>query len=757
MIIIDFLKDKKIAILGFGREGKSSFRFIRNHLPDKHLAIHDRNAIEITNDNITVVSGENYLQNLNNYDIILKTPGISFANLNYFIEPEKISSQTALFLQYYGKQTIGITGTKGKSTTSSLIYHVFKQNHKKVALAGNIGVPFFDIIEQIDKETFVVAELSAHQLEFVHHSPHIAVFLNLYQEHLDHFNSFSSYMQAKLNITKYQNENDILVYNEDDEWITKLLIQHNFTREFYPYSNRVKNNAAFTTCKLFGLSAHEIKTAFTSFIPLEHRQEFVGEKHGIRFYNDSIATVPEATIHALETLKEVNTLLLGGFDRGIDYAILYDYLQKNPVENIVFMGPAGTRMKTEWEQLRNINRKGRKDFTQSVQRGDYSNTRYIVENDMQRIIDFAIQNTQKGKICLLSPAAASYDQYTNFEERGKRFKQCALQPFSLKSFNSFKIDVSCDNFICINKEEEFEYLFENKIFQSPFLILGGGCNILFTTAFHGTVIHINTKGIEIIDQTEDFVTVAVKSGENWEDFIDFCVKNRFFGVENLSGIPGKVGSSPVQNIGAYGVEVKDVIKKVYAVEIATGKTLVLSNADCKFGYRDSIFKNELKNRVLITSVVFQLSKNEKYNLTYKALKDELQTYPALTLLLVQEKIKEIRNRKLPDPEQIGSAGSFFKNPVIQKDKFEKLQKKYPQLISFVEDDYHVKLAAAQLIEISGWKGFRESNVGVYPLQPLVLVNYGNATGKDIMNLSLKIQESVFENFEVRLECEVQVV
>ncbi|MCL2290957.1 MAG: UDP-N-acetylmuramate dehydrogenase [Bacteroidetes bacterium] len=750
MKIIDFLKDKKIAILGFGREGKSSFNFIRNYLPDKHLAIHDKNFIDLNDTNTTIISGENYLQNLNDYNLILKTPGISFAHLNYYIEPEKISSQTALFLQYYAKQTIGITGTKGKSTTSSLIYHMLKQNHKKAVLAGNIGTPFFDIIDEIDEQTFVVAELSAHQLEFVHYSPHIAIMLNLYQEHLDYFNSFSSYVHAKMNITKYQTENDILIYNEDDAQISKQIIQHNFVREFYPFSNHDKNNAAITTCKLLGISDKDIEIALTSFVPLEHRQEFVGEKHGIRFYNDSIATVPEATIYALETLKDVDTLLLGGFDRGIDYTVLYDYLDKNPVENIVFMGPAGERMRTEWEGRRT-------QMTRMPQMNADNSLKIncIEENDMQKIIRFVIMHTQKGKICLLSPAAASYDQYTNFEERGKKFKQCVLQPFSLKSFNSFKIEVLCNDFICINKEEEFDYLFDKKIFETPFFILGGGYNILFTKDFNGTIIHINTKGIKIVNETKDFVDIKVKSGENWDDFIDFCVKNRFFGVENLAGIPGKVGSCPVQNIGAYGVEVKDVIKEVHLREIATGKLLVFSNEACKFGYRDSVFKNELKNKHIITSVVFQLSKIENYNLTYKALKDELQIYPDITLALVQEKIKEIRNRKLPDVEQIGSAGSFFKNPVILREKFEKLQQKCPQLVHFYEDENHVKLAAAQLIEISGWKGFRGGDAGVYPFQPLVLVNYGNATAQEIADLAEKIQQSVFEHFEVNLECEVQ--
>ena len=280
---------------------------------------------------------------------------------------------------------------------------------------------------------------------------------------------------------------------------------------------------------------------------------------------------------------------------------------------------------------------------------------------------------------------------------------------------------------------------------------------MFTKDFCGTVIHINTRGINIIEQTKDFATIEVKAGENWDDFIDFCTKNQFFGVENLSGIPGKVGSCPVQNIGAYGVEVKDMIKEVHTREIATGKGRVFSNAACKFGYRDSVFKNKLKHKVLITSVVFQLSKHKVFNLNYKALRDELQIYPDISLSLVQEKVKEIRNRKLPDVAQIGSAGSFFKNPVITKENFEKLQKEYPQLTCFEIDETSVKLAAAQLIEISGWKGFREGDAGVYPHQPLVLVNYGSATGEEIMNLATKIKQSVLENFGVKLECEVQMM
>jgi len=730
--MINFLKGKKVAILGFGKEGKSSYQFIRNYFPDKHLAIHDRQQIDVDDLNTSVICGENYLQNLNNYDIILKSPGISFSQLNYYIESEKISSQTELFLKYFGKQTIGVTGTKGKSTTASLIYHIFTENEIKTVLAGNIGVPFFDIMDTLDEQTLVVAELSAHQLEFVRHSPHIAVMLNLYQEHLDYFNSFSSYLQAKFNITKYQNEDDILVYNENDELITKHIEQLRWVRSFYSFSNSNKANVARVICKLFGVSETSIERAIDSFVSLEHRQEFVAERHGIRFYNDSIATVPEATIYALQALKEVDTLLLGGFDRGIDYKVLYEYLIENPVENIAFMGPAGERMKN------NIP----------------SSTKFIVENDMQTIIRFAILNTKKGGICLLSPAAASYDQYTNFEERGKRFKECVFQPFSLLTFNSFKIASTCDEFVCINNEEDLEYLFNKEVFKTQFFILGGGCNVLFTKNLEETIVYINTKGIKKINETEDYVEIEAKAGENWDDLINFCVKNRYFGLENLAGIPGKVGSSPVQNMGAYGVEVKDTILEIRGVEVETGNIITFSNEACRFGYRDSIFKNEMKGKVIITSVVFRLSKIEQYNLSYKALKDELHPQSNLTLAVVIEKIKEIRSRKLPDVALIGSAGSFFKNPVVLKEQFDILKQKCPQLVHFEDKGNYVKLAAAQLIEITGWKGYREGDAGVYPYQPLVLVNYGEATGKDIIGLAQKIQQSVFKQFGVILECEV---
>lgn len=448
-IILDILRGKKIVILGFGKEGVSSYKFIRRYFPDMPLTVADKskslNVSDLEGDNnLTVQVGEGYDKNLNDFDLIMKTPGVNLNALPYFVDPEKITSQTDLFLRAFSDQVIGVTGTKGKSTTSSLIFHILHSIFKNVILSGNIGIPFFDIIEQINENTIVVAELSAHQLEYLHVSPHISILLNLYQEHLDHFNSFNNYQLSKLNITKYQKNDDVLVYNADDEHIHNLLVSHDYTRRYLPFSRNevlgdgaysfesqiviTKNKeqlahydlaqcdnlpgthnynnimAAILACRQVGAEDADILEHLRSFKGLPHRIEFVGTFNGISFYNDSISTIPEATIAALKTLKKVDTLIIGGFDRGIEYDVLIDYLQKNPVRNVVFTGPAGKRIFDEWKQNFNLPEN------------------FILENDFEEIVIFAYKNTAEGKICLLSPAASSYDQFKNFVERGNTYK-----------------------------------------------------------------------------------------------------------------------------------------------------------------------------------------------------------------------------------------------------------------------------------------------------------------------------------------------
>ncbi|HRR04768.1 MAG TPA: UDP-N-acetylmuramate dehydrogenase, partial [Bacteroidales bacterium] len=252
--------------------------------------------------------------------------------------------------------------------------------------------------------------------------------------------------------------------------------------------------------------------------------------------------------------------------------------------------------------------------------------------------------------------------------------------YPLKTLNTFRVNGIVKRFVEIDTLDNVDYLFDEKLFKGKFLIIGEGSNMLFTDDFEGTIIRIATKGIKKIKETEEHVWLKVEAGETWEDFVNYCISNQYFGVENLIGIPGWVGSASVQNIGAYGVEVKDVIEKVEGVFIANKKKFIFSSHDCKFGYRDSVFKNKFKNSVIITSVIFKLSKKEYYTLTYKALHDYLQNDSStISLSAVAKAVLDIRNSKLPDIQKIGSAGSFFKNPIISPKKAEELSLNYPNL------------------------------------------------------------------------------
>ena len=452
--ILNAVRGRKIIILGFGKEGVSTYRFLRKHFPDMPIAVADANpnlkTDEFDDPKLSFNNGPDYNQGLNNYDLIFKTPGISFNLLNYFVEPKRITSQTDLFLEACHKQVIGVTGTKGKSTTASLICHILKSAGRKAILAGNIGVPFFDILEQLDDKTMVVAELSAHQLEFIHRSPDYAVLLNIYQEHLDHFNSFNNYQIAKLNITRYQDDRQFLVYNGDDEHIPGLIKSYNLNRDRCifgsepqegPYAccrdgivhfaisghledeydlshyhnlpgthNYYNTMAALAVCRKLGVTHDQIMHGLNTFHGLPNRIEYIGQYDGIAFYNDSISTIPEATVAAVRALRRVETLILGGYDRGIEYGLLLQFFKEEPMPNIAFTGPAGKRILEEWQA---------------------SDTpmpeNHILEDDFRKIVDFAFEKTSQNKIVLLSPAAASYDQFKNFEERGRVFTQLVQQ------------------------------------------------------------------------------------------------------------------------------------------------------------------------------------------------------------------------------------------------------------------------------------------------------------------------------------------
>jgi UDP-N-acetylmuramate dehydrogenase len=331
----------------------------------------------------------------------------------------------------------------------------------------------------------------------------------------------------------------------------------------------------------------------------------------------------------------------------------------------------------------------------------------------------------------------------------------------LRPFNSFGFHAVAKHFVEVNEIQELESLIRSDVFKhEKYLILSGGNNVLFRDDFFdGVIVHINTKGIEILHKDGNEIIVRAQAGEDWPEFVSFCVGKGWHGVENLAHIPGKVGAAPVQNIGAYGMELKDNFLQCEAMDLSTGETKVFTKEECRFGYRESVFKHELKERYVITSVDFLLKKDAPLHMEYGNIKSYLEQngIERPTLQQLHDAICAIRDAKLPDVKQIGSAGSFFKNPVIEKSQFEALQKDYPNIPHYDEPDGRVKVPAGWLIEQSGWKGWRDEHVGVYEKQALVLVHYGGGKGEDIVELAHKIQDSVEEKFGIKISPEVNFV
>lgn len=441
-----FLKNKKIGVLGFGREGQSTYRMLRNLLPTLEICIFDRAEIIdvslIQQDSYcSIKTGSDYLNNIDSCDVLIKSPGISLKEFKEKKYTGILTSQSDLFIRCFAEQIIAITGTKGKSTTSSLMAFTLKQAGKKVVFVGNIGIPPFDEVTNIEPDTHIVYEISSHQLECINVSPHIAVLLNIFQEHLDHYNSYNDYQEAKLRIGQFQKESDFFIYNADNEAIAihilnkippgyllpfsekivseqgcyidsnrihiRLKDKENmysttFERQLKGRHNLVNIAVVMTICRLLGIDEKSMFDAFACFKGLPHRLEYAGTYKGKIFYNDSIATIPEASIEAIKTFGEVDTLIAGGYDRHITYDDFARFLSASHVNHIVFTGDAGLRMYKLMEAVNN----GKNIF---------------YHQKFDEAVKQAVLLTAEDKICLLSPAAASYGTFNNFEERGKRF------------------------------------------------------------------------------------------------------------------------------------------------------------------------------------------------------------------------------------------------------------------------------------------------------------------------------------------------
>ncbi len=335
-----------------------------------------------------------------------------------------------------------------------------------------------------------------------------------------------------------------------------------------------------------------------------------------------------------------------------------------------------------------------------------------------------------------------------------------LENFSLKGRNTFAVDAKARHFCEIKNEIQLLSLLETQTFQqSCRFFLGGGSNVLFLDDFDGLVINLSNKGIKILESTDEHVLVEVAAGENWHKFVEISLRNKFYGIENLALIPGTIGGAVVQNIGAYGVELKEFLHSVRGINVKSSEFITLANDDCYFGYRTSIFKTKLKGNFFITSAIFKLLKRPKVNLSYNELKQIVRKFPFIKPdpKYVFDQVVRLRQSKLPDIVKFPNAGSFFKNPVIGQEQLEFVKSKFPDVPNYQVDNGWYKIPAGWLIEMTGWKGRRIGNVGTYDKHALVIVNYGVNNGKEILEFAKKIQQEVYEKFNILLETEVEIV
>ena len=440
--IIDYLENKHVAILGFGMEGISTYNFIRRH-SDMHLTIVDKDDVYEPNkeilqgdDHVNYVIGDEYLENLDEYDIVIKSPGVVTKDID--ISNIKFSSQLELLLKFNRENVIGITGTKGKSTTTTLIYEILRANSLDARLLGNMGIPLFDDIETVTEESKLVIEMAELQLEFVTYSPHIGIILNMFEEHLDFFGTVEYYHESTLNMFKYQNEKDYMIYFSDIEPLNTYISDEYKGRPYRAqmHNKNITSQTAYIYRDMISLNQKELfdintevniigehnlrnimvslivssileldlkKTVDTiiNFKSLKHRIELVGTYNGVIYYDDAIATIPSATIHAVNALKKVDTLIFGGLDRGIDYEEFIEFLNTGIVKNLICMPSTGTKISLK---IKN------KDIE-----------KYEVET-LEEAVKIADEVTKKEHICLLSPAAASYEYYKNFMEKGSAYQ-----------------------------------------------------------------------------------------------------------------------------------------------------------------------------------------------------------------------------------------------------------------------------------------------------------------------------------------------
>ncbi len=423
--LIDYFENRSVLVLGFGREGRSTYAFIRKHYPKKMLTIADRNALTIEDAYVQLFTGEDYLDAIKGVDLVMQSPGVSLRDVKV-PDSVEISGQIDLFLRFVQCEKIGITGTKGKSTTSTLIYEILCAAGRPACLIGNIGTPVFESLADIAGKTAVI-EMSSHQLEFAKASPHIAVLTNIYPEHLDHYKGFEGYVNAKLNILRFQKSDDFLIYNPD-QTLGDFFDIEKMKAKIVPVSARDGEQSVFlnglthmndrlpgmhnhqdiyfaaAVAACLGIENRAVEKGIKNFRGIEHRLEPVGVFREIKFFDNAIATIPTAVMFDIDALAGVSSLIIGGMDRGIDYSEFIEELDKSSIKNLICLPDTGHSIGREL-----------------IKRG--SRLRVVIVEDMEKAVECAFELTGSGESCLLSPAASSYNRYKNFEEKGEHFKR----------------------------------------------------------------------------------------------------------------------------------------------------------------------------------------------------------------------------------------------------------------------------------------------------------------------------------------------
>lgn len=423
--IAEYLREKSVLLVGFGREGQSSYRYIRQFFPEKPLTVADKNPIALDDPYVTCICGDGYLDSVNTFDVVLKSPGISFKDVDVQA-PTEVTCQIDLFLRFADCRKIGISGSKGKTTTSTLTYLFLKAAGKDCRLIGNVGVPVFEVLDELRSDTVCVIEMSSHQLEFTHCSPEVAILTNLYEEHLEHYRGgFAGYAAAKSHIALYQNPTDLLLYNADQglDVFPKLVGTPSEkcgigAMDALPFSvenehlagihNRQDILFARAAAGRFGVTDADCARVVREFAGIEHRMEKIGVYRGITFYNDCIATIPHAVMCAVDALQNVDTLIVGGMDRGLDYSGFVADLTKSAVRNIIGLPETGHAIVSALKLC-----------------GSGKNA--LAAADLEEAVRLSYAHTKAGKICLLSPAAPSYNVYKSFEEKGRHYKSLVRQ------------------------------------------------------------------------------------------------------------------------------------------------------------------------------------------------------------------------------------------------------------------------------------------------------------------------------------------